>query len=279
MCIRDSRLADEFMALKPKTQRDYGRMLDLFAPIDRHPAEEIRKPHIRELRKALAGKQRTQKLFTQVASALFNFGIDNDFCSSNPAARMKRLGRVQSYLPWSEEQCDAFEAARPARPLVTAYMIARYAGQRRGDILRMARSCYSGGMIEVRQEKTDQPLIIPAHQRLKAHLDQLPVDSLLFVVDESGQPFNETTFSKDFRRALDAAGLTELHFHGLRHTAGTVMAEAGCSEHEIKAILGHRTLQMVENYTKRANQKRLAKSAIARVEGTGTERESGKLDR
>lgn len=141
----------------------------------------------------------------------------------------------------------AFEAAHPARPLLTAYMAARYAGQRRGDILKMARSCYSGGMIEVRQEKTDQPLIIPAHWRLKAHLDQLPVDLLLFVVDANGQPIEETAFSKQFRAALDAAGLNQLHFHGLRHTAGRALAEAGCSSHQIKAITGHKTLQMVEH--------------------------------
>ncbi len=33
---------------------------------------------------------------------------------------------------------------------------------------------------------------------------------------------------------------------------------------------------MVEHYTKAARQKRLASAAIAKLEGTGTERESGK---
>jgi integrase len=275
---RDYRASDEFMALKPKTQRDYGRMLDLLAPIDRHPAEAIRRKHIRELRKDLAGKERTQKLFTQVASALFNFGIDNDYCTANPAARMKRIGKAKSYIAWTDAQCDAFEASQPARHLLTAYMLGRYAGQRRGDVLKMARTAYASGCIQVRQEKTHEPLIIPAHRRLRAHLDQLPKDSLLFVVDEDGQSLDETTFTKEFREALDDAGLEQLHFHGLRHTAGTALAEAGCSAHEIQAITGHRTLQMVEHYTKAARQKRLASAAVAKLEGTGTEQESGKPD-
>jgi integrase len=276
--IRDYRASDEFLALKAKTQNDYGRMLDRFAPIDRHSAEAIRRKHIRELRKGLAGKTRTQKLFTQVASALFNFGIDNEYCSLNPAARMKRIGKAKSYVAWSDAQCAAFEAWRPARHLMTAYMIARFAGQRRGDVLKMARTCYDGSCIEVRQEKTDESLVIPAHRRLKTYLDQLPKDSLLFVVDAKGQPIDETTFSKEFRAALDCAGLNQLHFHGLRHSAGRALAEAGCSSHEIQAITGHRTLQMVEHYTKAARQKRLASSAIAKLEGTGTEQESGKPD-
>ena len=119
--------------------------------------------------------------------------------------------------------------------------------------------------------------VIPAHRRLKTYLDQLPKDSLLFVVGTDGQPVEESTFSKEFRAALNAAGLNHLHFHGLRHSAGRALAEAGCSSHEIQAITGHRTLQLVEHYTKSARQKRLASAAIAKREGTGTERESGKL--
>ena len=245
-------------------------------PIDQHPAEAIRRRHIRELRKSMAGKERTQKLFTQVASALFNFGIDNDYCPLNPASRTKRIGKAKAFAPWSEAQCAAFEAAQPQAHLLTAYMLARYSGQRRGDVLKMARTAYDGVSIEVRQEKTDEPLAIRAHRRLKAYLDALPKASLLFIVDASGRPIEETAFSKEFRAALDAAGLKQLH--GLRHTAGRALAEAGCSAHEIQAITGHRTLQMVEHYTKAARQKRLASAAITKLEGTGTEPESGKLD-
>jgi integrase len=160
--------------------------------------------------------------------------------------------------------------------MMTAYMIARFAGQRRGDVLRMTRTAFDGTYISVRQEKTDEPLMIRAHRRLKTYLDELPKDSLLFVVTSRGQPIEESAFSKEFRAALDAAGLQHLHFHGLRHSAGRALAEAGCSAHEIQAVIGHRTLQMVQHYTKAAQQKRLASSAIAKLEGTGTERESGK---
>ena len=87
--IRDYRSSEEFLRLKKKTQRDYGRMLDIFAPIDQYPADSVRGRHIRELSKTFAGKRRTQKLFGQVASVLFNFGVDNDYVETNPASRMK----------------------------------------------------------------------------------------------------------------------------------------------------------------------------------------------
>jgi integrase len=284
--IRDYRGSDEFLNLKPKTQRDYGRMLDAFASIDQHPAEDVRRRHIRELRKAFAGKGRTQQLFGQVASLLFNFAVENDYCETNPASRLKRVDKAQAYKAWSDADCAAFEALQPPRHVMTGYMLGRYTGQRRGDVLKMARGAYNSGLIAVKPSKTERHsdanelLFIPAHKRLRAYLAELPMDALLFVVDQAGRPLDETTFSKEFRAALDAASLQHLHFHGLRHTAGAALAEAGCSEKEIMAVLGHKTLSMVQKYTQGARRKRLASTAIAKLEGagTGTERESGKPD-
>ena len=61
--IRDYRSSDEFLALKPKTQHDYLRMLDILTPIDHHPADAVRRRHVRELRKTLAGKGRSSAAF------------------------------------------------------------------------------------------------------------------------------------------------------------------------------------------------------------------------
>ena len=68
------------------------------------------------------------------------------------------------------------------------------------------------------------------------------------------------------RAHLDQLGLQELNFHGLRHTTATALAEAGCTSHEIRAITGHADEQMVKRYTEQANQKRLAMSAIHKLE-------------
>jgi hypothetical protein len=91
--IRDYRGSEEFLTLKKKTQSDYGRMLANFAPIDHYPADSVRRQHIRELSKTFAGKRRTEKLFGQVASVLFNFAVDNDYVETNPAMRMNCVGR------------------------------------------------------------------------------------------------------------------------------------------------------------------------------------------
>ena len=272
--IRDYRGSDEYLALKPKTQRGYERMLNLFEPIDPYPASDIKRRHIRELRKGLAGKGRSQQSFSQVASLLFNFGVDNDYCETNPAARMKRPDRAKAFKAWSEANCAAFEASHPPRHVLTGYMLGRYTGQRRSDVLKMARSAIAGDRILVRPRKIErhidagEVLRIPIHTRLRAYIADLPKDALMLIADAAGRPVDESRFTKDFRLALNAAGLPDLHFHGLRHTAGKALAEAGCTAHEIMAVLGHRTLAMAQKYTTAVEQGRLASAAITKLEGS-----------
>ena len=52
--------------------------------------------------------------------------------------------------------------------------------------------------------------------------------------------------------------------HGLRKAAARRLAEAGCSAHEIMAVMGHKTLSEVERYTRAAEQERLNAAAMAK---------------
>ena len=54
--------------------------------------------------------------------------------------------------------------------------------------------------------------------------------------------------------------------HGLRKTAARKLADAGCSEDEIKSITGHTTSLMVGHYTKTAEKKKRATAAILKLE-------------
>jgi integrase len=70
------------------------------------------------------------------------------------------------------------------------------------------------------------------------------------------------------RSAITAAGLPlDCQPHGLRKAAGRRLAEAGCTAHEIMAVLGHKTLSEAERYTREADQARLASTALAKLEG------------
>jgi integrase len=62
------------------------------------------------------------------------------------------------------------------------------------------------------------------------------------------------------------AGIFDRSGHGLRKSAPIRLANAGCTAHEIAAITGHRSLREVEHYTRAADQERLARQAMRRME-------------
>jgi integrase len=51
-----------------------------------------------------------------------------------------------------------------------------------------------------------------------------------------------------WQTAKRRAGLTDFHFHDLRHTTASYLAMSGASLLEIAAVLGHRSLKMVQRY-------------------------------
>lgn len=80
-----------------------------------------------------------------------------------------------------------------------------------------------------------------------------------------GRPGTED-FNNYLAERIGQAGLPDRCVtHGLRKAAARCLAGAGCSSKEIAAITGHTTLKEIERYTKAAEQRKLAVSAMARL--------------
>jgi integrase len=110
--------------------------------------------------------------------------------------------------------------------------------------------------------------IVPITPQLQEIIAASPVNQLAFVVSELGKPYTATGFSNRFRKDCDKAGLPHCTAHGLRKAAARRLAEAGCTEHEIKSVTGHASLKEVVRYTKGVNQRRLAMVAMEKVRKT-----------
>ena len=95
-----------------------------------------------------------------------------------------------------------------------------------------------------------------------------------------GSAFDSNSLGMWFADAIEQAGLPDACvMHGLRKTAARMLAEAGCSAHQIASITGHKSLAEIERYTKAADQKRMAAAAIHRLERNGNRTSSGKHNR
>lgn len=81
-----------------------------------------------------------------------------------------------------------------------------------------------------------------------------------------GHSWKDNHFGKVYANTRRTLGLTDdVHFHGLRQSCASRMAEGGASDAEVQAVTGHKTQAMVELYTTGAKQKKLAKGAISHL--------------
>ena len=200
---------------------------------------------------------------------LMQYAVSVELVRVDPTRDIK-LPKASSneHRPWTGAEIAAYEATHPIGSKARlAFALGYYTAQRRSDAIRMGQQHISAGFIQVRQDKTDVVLDIPLHPRLRTIIDAAAAnDHLTFLVTKTGKPYSVNDFSDQFRQWCNEAGLPrDCHFHGLRYSAAKLLAEVGCTPHQIAAITGHQTLAMVEKYSKAAEQRRLATEAMAKL--------------
>lgn len=270
--------APEFTGLAAKTQRDYRHALDTLRALAPFPARAILRADVLKLRNKVQTRSgpRAADLFVAVARRCFGVGADLGFVERSPVERVARLAVPESYAPWPREVRDAFEASGPPPHLLTAYMLALWTAARIGDVVTLGRQHDDGTALTYRPAKTRRSSgvesYVPVFSALRRHIETLPAGRMLYVARADGAPCRSDTLAKELRAHLAGLGIEGYSFHGLKHTTGDALADAGASTHEIQAILNHTTLQMAERYTRRADRRGLAVSGMAKLERRERER-------
>lgn len=101
-------------------------------------------------------------------------------------------------------------------------------------------------------------LAVMLYDHLATYVKAVP-DALVFTSDE-GLPMQRSRWAFVWRRAAKAAGYEGLHFHDLRHHAGTLAAQLGATTKEIMDRLGHSTMRasLIYQYSTQERQRELA---------------------
>ena len=256
----------EWRALAATTQATYTIYLRPLFAVGHLSVAAWTRREILTLRDSIAGARGNGAGtgFIRAASALFTWAVDREWIEHTPVTRIKPLpgGHLRA---WTRQEAEAAEAGLPSH-LARVVILARYTGQRRGDLCAMGWTAYDGTSIRLVQQKTAAPMVLPVHPALKAHLDAWPRVAATILTDARGRPWKPQDLSHTLPPSLVQIGLADdLNVHGLRKLAATELADAGCSVHEIAAITGHRSLSMVQLYTRTADQERLAGAAIVRL--------------
>ena len=272
--VRDYTLSPEFTKLRESTQKEYRRML-MKAEIKfgTMPLAALEDPRVRQdfmkwradVARDSGDREADNRL--SVISSMLTWAKENGQVFSNHIAGFKRLHSAdRSELIWLPEHIERFMKVAPLE-LQRALILALHTGQRQGDLLRLAWSNYDGSFISLRQGKGGRKVEIPCTRALRNMLDGLERNTAVILATKTGRPWKARYFKLQWEMASKAAGISGLHFHDLRGTAVTMLAEAGCTTPQIAAITGH-SLKTVTTILDKylARTRALASEAVALFE-------------
>ena len=257
-----------FPLLKPSTQAMRRNILERFrVEHGNKPVARLEHVHIASIVAAKAATPEAANNLRKVLRQLLDHAIALKMIGHNPVLGVKKFKtKGDGVHTWSEDEVAQFEAHHPIGSRAhTALALMLNTGQRRSDVVRMGWQHVRNDKIALRQEKTDTPLLIPIALDLARVLALIPRTNLNFLLTAHGKPFTAAGFGNWFRNRCDEAGLPQCSAHGLRKLTATRLANQGCSEREIMAITGHKSVSEVSRYTKARDQSRLAEQAMEKL--------------
>jgi len=129
-------------------------------------------------------------------------------------------------------------------------------GMRRGEILSLTWSNVDlqKRVARLIDTKNGEGRSVPLTLKATALLEGLPrsIDGRVFATTAEAVKLS-------FARAVERAGIDDLHFHDLRHEGVSRLFEKGLNVMEVASISGHKTLQMLKRYTHLSSDQLLAK--------------------
>ena len=283
MLLEAYRSSPAFTDLAPATKYGYGRMMNLLKPLHDMPLTELTPQFIAGLRDKMVKQhgRRHANYVLSVISVACEFGREQGIVSENPVRGIKRARRArgtpQANRPWTQAERRVVLEAVPSQ-LRIAIALAMFTGLRKGDVLSLTKSAIRDGRIWRRTNKTGHELSLPIHPDLEKLLSTAPRhDAITIVATTNGTPWTESGFNSSFIKAIAKLqregrvgdGLT---FHGLRHTCGTLLIEAGFDIDTVRRWLGQKTLAMAILYSQTADTSERMREINERFDPLGSKK-------
>lgn len=200
-------------------------------------------------------------------ASVFSLAVTQELLASNPVRKVKKLphNSERSRVCSAEEE----QLLRTWLPptIVPFFVVAINTGMRCGEMvaLNWGDVDFERGTIHIRTSKTDKPRTIPMNKAVREELvrlyDARKNDQAVFC-NQRGTRHKRPNVT--FYCYCKKLGIEDLHWHDLRHTAASRLADAGASPFVIAEILGHADLRQTKRYTHATSDaKRRAVEAIS----------------
>ena len=217
----------------------------------------------------------------KVLRKVWNVGDRLGYVKTFPFKGMGLKATADRTFVWTEKQVHTFVDKADEMgmgSIGTLALLCYDLCQRPGDMRQLTWKYFHQQLFGFEQEKTKTWVEIPASPRLKERLMKAqPLSNWHdFIVynETNGKPYNRWLYIEKTRAIIAAAKLPKhLQLRDLRRTGATEMAEAGCTNSELRSVTGHKTMDVLAIYVRKtaklagaAVNKRFAKQVPATKE-------------
>ncbi|MBB2699794.1 UNVERIFIED_ORG: integrase [Rhizobium esperanzae] len=218
-------------------------------------------------------KQQTKRDVIEAVAVMYDWAIKRKHVKTNPARGIESVYvKGDGAIPWKAADLKAYLAThKPGSKAHVALSLLVWTGCRIEDTTLLGRKheCVIDGVEALRwvpSKKGSSEVCLPLLPPLKAATRAPKVQGETYLLGRGGKPYaSGDSASNMFKRWCVAAGIGHLSAHGVRKGLAEILAEQGCSQYEIMAILGHSEAKTSEVYTRRVERWKLALGAMERV--------------
>lgn len=242
-----------------------------------HPGQ-VTAPLAARFLKRFLSKPRTYNLYRSILRQLMSHaaleGLREGHNPLDDVPQRKIKKRIRIVTPTEiDVMAETFMKARRGGPAhVRTLGLLLKTGQRVSDVLKFsAQHCTPEGL-EVDQGKTGAPLLIEWDDELRALVDACyegrdRVGAM--IVQSTGKRYTYSGVRSAWVRAMERAGIEDLHIHDLRGEAGARLADM-LGPYAAQLLLGHTSIAMTEGYIKQKTRRRATPAPLKKVTKLGT---------
>lgn len=268
----------EYQRLAPSTQKTYRRIFGNFKKkYGRMPLKGLERKHIKKIMSDMGNTPGAADSLLRRLKMLMGFALDEGMITIDPTLRLKGYNlQTDGFRVWTEDEIAQFKKAYPSgsrERLALALLLCTAA--RGSDVARLGRQHIKDGKIRITAQKTKTTVTLPVLPELQKEIAAAPANHLTFLVTAYGKPFSIKGFQQWFAKKARQAGIKpelqedghvrDCTAHGLRKSAATRLANAGCTDRQIMAVTGHQTVKALSLYTASRDQEIDAEKAIQRL--------------
>lgn len=222
-----------------------------------------------EIRDAWATHPGAADNLIKTVRAVYAWALERDYVTTNPAAKIKAINvkPAGGAVPWSVGDLQRFRAHHPRGSTAHLWLtLQAFTACRIGDAIWLGpeQEVMHDDQLWLRWQPRKRgsafvslPMLTPLIAATRA------AKGPAYLLNDKGTPFASVEALRvRVQRWCSAAGIPDRSSHGIRKAVGELMAQNGCSQYQVMAVMAHTQAKTSEIYTKGVERQILAAEGI-----------------